>query len=88
MRVLAADADFALDGLVAVFVHDVDPLAAGLLVEGAAGDDDGLFGLAELEVEVVGLAGADVVGLLAVELEVGLELAFADFRIDFAITVE
>ena len=37
-----------------------------------------------MEVKIIGLAGADVVRLLTIELEIGLEFAVTDFGIDFA----
>ena len=41
----------------------------------------GLFRLTQLEIQVVGLAAADVVRLLAVELEIRLELAVTHLRV-------
>ena len=78
---MAAYANLTLDSLVAILVDNVNPLAACLLVEGAAGDDDLIHGLPELKVEVICLTGPDIVRLLAVKLEVGLELAVAHFGI-------
>ena len=54
------------------------------LEEGAARDDDGLLRLAKFEVDVVGLARADVLRALATEDEITAELALANFRIDLA----
>ena len=83
LRVLATDDDGAFFSAVGVG-EDVYPLAAGVLVEAAAGDEDRLFALAQLQVEVVGLSGADVVGNGVAEEEVGLELAVANVGIDLA----
>ena len=50
--VLPPDANVAARGLGAVFREHINPLAAGLLVEGTTRNEHGLHGLAELEVEV------------------------------------
>ena len=81
---MAPYTDTTFSSLRSIGIDNIHPLAAGCLVEGAARNDNGLFGLAELDIQVVGLAGADVLGLLAFEAEIGLEFAFADFGIDFA----
>jgi len=60
LRVLATYLYGAAHGFVAF--EYVNPVAAGGLVEGAAGDDDALRGLSQLQVNVVGLSGADIVG--------------------------
>ena len=78
------DANLPLDGLVAILADHIDPFPTGLLVEGAARNDDRLLRLAKLEIEVIRLAGADVVRLLPVKLEIGLELAVAHLGIDLA----
>lgn len=50
LRVLAADADLALDSLSSFRIHNIYPFASGLLVECASRDEDCAFRLAELEV--------------------------------------
>ena len=67
-----------------VSAEDVNPGAASLLKEGAARDEHRLFGLPQLEVEVVGLTAADIRGPFVSEDEVCAELALTDFGIDFA----
>ena len=78
--VLAADAYFTADCLASFRQHDVDPFASGLLVECAPRYQDAAFWLAELQVEVVGLAGADIRRLLSAESEFCLELAVPYLR--------
>ena len=46
LRVLTADADLALDCLASVRGYNIYPFAAGLLIECAAWDEDGLLRLA------------------------------------------
>ena len=82
--VLATYTDVATIGLRAILREDEDPLSACGLEEGAARDDDGLLRLAKFEVDVVGLARADVLRALATEDEITAELALANFRIDLA----
>ena len=84
LRVLTADADLALCRLAAFRRHYIYPFSTGLLVECTARDEDGVFRLTELEIEVVGLTCADVCRLLLAETEVGLELSAAHFRIYLA----
>ena len=84
LGILAAYADVAAIGLAAVSREHKNPLAACGLEEGAAGDDDGLFGMTQFEVDVVGLTRADVLRALATEDEITAELALANFWIDLA----
>ena len=84
LRVLPPNLDVAARGLAAIGREHINPLAARLLVESATRDELRLHGLAELQVEVIGLAAADVLGLLLHKLEVGLELAVAHLGIDLA----
>ena len=84
LRVLPAYANVAAIGFLSALVEHEDPLAARGLEEGAARNDDGLLGLAQLQVDVVGLACADVLRALTPEDEVSAELALAHLRIDLA----
>ena len=84
LRVLTTDADLAFDSLASILADHIDPLASRLLVECPARDEDRPLRLTELKVQVICLAGPDVVGLLALELEVRLELAVTHLRIDLA----
>ena len=84
LRVLATDAYVSAIGFLAILVEHENPLSACGLEEGAARDDDGLLGLAKFEVDVVGLARADVLRALATEDEITAELALANFWIDLA----
>ena len=63
----------------AILVEHENPLSAGGLEERAARDEDGLLWLSQFEVDVVGLACADVLRTLATEDEITAELALANF---------
>ena len=82
--ILAAYADVAAIGFCATLVEDEYPLSACGLKERAARDEDGLLWLTQFEVDVIGLACADVLWTLALENEVTAELALAHLRIDLA----
>ena len=84
LRVLAAYADGATIGFVAIRGEYEDPLAASSLEERAARDDDGLLRLPQFEVDVIGLTCADVLWALTPEDEVATELAFAHLGINLA----
>lgn len=60
LRILTANTDISAIGLRATFVEHENPLPASCLEESAARDEHGLLGLAQLQVDVVGLACADV----------------------------
>ena len=77
LGILAAYADLSAVGLLALLVQYKDPTASGDAVEGALGDDDGLFGLAQLQVHVETLSGAQVIGAFAGEDKLGAEAALA-----------
>ena len=81
---MATDADVTAIGFAAALVEDEDPLSASSLEECAARNDDGLLGLPQFEVDIVGLACADVLRTLAFEDEVATELALTHFGIYFA----
>ena len=81
LRVLATYAYFAAHCLAASRSNDIYPLASCLLVERTAGHEYGRLGRAELKVQIVSLAAADIVRSLPLELEVSLELAVPHFRI-------
>ena len=82
--VLATDADVAAIGFLPALVKDKDLLAAGGLEEGATRDEHRLLGLAQFEVNIVGLARTDVFRALASEDKVAAELTLTHLRIDFA----
>src|SRR5688572_30021467 len=84
IRVAAAEPDLALDRAAAVGVDDEHPITARLVVEGAVGDQQGRRRIAERQPDLDGLAALQVGRLLANELEVDLERAVADLRIDLA----
>ena len=84
MRVLTAYTDVAAIGFAAAFVEHEYPLASCGLEEGAARDEDGLLGLAQLQIDVIGLACADVLRALAPEDEVAAELPLSHLGIDLA----
>jgi len=58
LRVLAAYTNLAAIGLTTIGREDEDPLPARGLEEGAARDEHGLLGLAQFEVDIVGLTCA------------------------------
>ena len=82
--VLSSDAYLASRCLAAIWRDDENPFAAGLLVECASWDKHCVLSLSELEVQIVSLPAAYVVGCLTIEFEVGLELAVAHFGIYLA----
>ena len=84
LRILASDTDVATIGTRAILVEYEDPLSARSLEERTTWDEDGLLGLAQLEVEIIGLAAADVVGTLASEDEVDAETSLSNLGIDLA----
>ena len=59
-----------------------DPVAAGVVVEGAVRHQPRLRGGAERHAQLHGLAALQLARLLADELQVDLERAVADLRID------
>ena len=83
LRILTSEAYVASVGFLAVFIDHIDPLAACLREERAAWDDDRFGGLSELKVHVVGLSGADVVGVFSGENKLHPEFIFADFGVYF-----
>ena len=82
LRVAAAEADVAADGVGAIARHHEHPGAAGVVVEGGVGDHQRLAGLAELEPDLGGLAAAHRRRGLALEGQLDLELAVLDLRPD------
>ena len=84
LRILTADADLALDCLVTVRGYYIYPFASGLLVECAARNKDCAFRLAELKIQIICLAGADIGRLVAAESEVCLELSVTHFGLYLA----
>ena len=84
LRVLAAYADGAAIGFAPIRGEYENPLAASSLEERAARDDNRLFWLPQFEVDVVGLARADIFGALTLEDKVTTELAFAHLGINLA----
>ena len=84
MRILAAYAYFTANCLAAFRSHHEYPFATCLLVESTARHEHSIFWLAELKIEVIGLAAADVVRSLPFELEIRLELSVTHLRIDLA----
>ena len=69
--------DVALDCAVAVRVDDEDPVAAGVVVEGAVRHEHGRLRIARASAGLDGLAALNRLGLGAVEVQVDLELAVA-----------
>ena len=84
LRVLTTDTDLTLHSLSSLRRDNIDPFSSCLLVECASWDKDGLLRLAELKVQVISLTCTDVGRLLSAELEVRLELALTNFRIDLS----
>src|SRR5688572_6763138 len=81
--VAAAELDRTLDRASAVGGDDEDIGAARLVVEGAVGDQQSRGRIAERELDLEGLAALQLGGLLADKVEIDLEGAVADLRIDF-----
>ena len=79
--ILPAYADVAAVCLVAVAVENEDPVAASDGIECTFGYQHRLLGFAKLEVDVVGLASADILRTLAVESEINLEASLFYFGI-------
>ena len=71
-------------GPFAIGVEDEDPVSARVLEEGALRDDHALGRLPQLEVDIIGLSAADVVGALAGKDEVRAKLPVAHLGIDLA----
>ena len=84
LRILATYAYFAANRLSAFRSHHEYPFATCFLVESSARYEHRVLRLAELEVEVIGLAAAYILRCLAFELEVCLEFSVSYFRIDLA----
>ena len=84
LRILTSYAYFTFNSFSAFRRHDIYPFACSLLVECAAMDKYRFFRLSKLQIQVIGLAGPDVVWLLAAEPEVCLELAVTYLRVYFA----
>ena len=82
LRILPSDLDFASESFFTVCRQDEYPTASGALVECPARDQQRLDGLSEFEVNVIGLPRPDVVGALAFEMEIDLELSALHFRVD------
>ena len=83
VRVLAAEADVAADGLVAVVGEDVGPVAAGRLVEAAAGEEESFLGAAQLQLDADRLSAPDLGGGGVVgKAEVDFEAAVFDLGVD------
>ena len=82
--ILASNLNLTAVCLLAIRIEYEYPVAACALEEGALRDDDALGRLAQFQVDVVGLAGADVVRPLAREDKIRTELPFAYFRIYLA----
>ena len=80
--VAAAELDLALGRAVAALVDDEHPIAAGVVEEGAVGDQQRLGRIAERQLGLDRLAALDRRRRGAVEHQVDLELAVADLRID------
>ena len=74
LRILTGDRDVPANGSLAIGCNDEYPSATGILIEGSTWDHDGFGRLSETQIDVVGLACADIVGSLSVEYEVGTEL--------------
>src|SRR5262249_21132078 len=68
----------------AAAIHYEDPFPARGSEEGALGNQYAFRGLAKLQVEIASLARAQVIGLVAVENQIGAETVFAHLRIDLA----
>lgn len=83
LRVLATDPDRPLESPVAFRREHVDPVASRFLVERPARNHHRFGRLAQLDIDIVAFARADVFGPIAHEMEVGLELAVLHFGIDF-----
>ena len=77
--VLSADGERHAHGTRLVLVQLVDPLPTRSLVEIAAGNDEGVFGLTQLDLYAETLAHTDVVGHIGGEDEVDVEHAVLHF---------
>ena len=73
LRILTAYADFTLYCLSSLRRHDIDPFSSGLLVECASWYQDGFLRLAQLQIKIICLTGADVCRLLSIETEICFE---------------
>src|SRR4051812_7827175 len=81
--VAAAEADVALHRAPAVGRDDEDEGAAGLVVEGAVGDEQSRGGIAQGQPDLQGLAAVEIAGLAAEEPQIDVERAVPHLRIDF-----
>src|SRR4051812_38391116 len=81
--VAAAEADVALHRAPAIGRDHEDEGAAGLVVEGAVGDQQSRGGIAQGEPDLQGLAAVEIPGLAAEEPEVDVERAVPHLRVDF-----
>ena len=84
LRILATYTDVATIGLRATLVEYKYPLASCGLEEGATRNDDGLLGLTQFEVDLIGLTRTDVLRTRTFEDEIAAELTIAHFRINLA----
>ena len=86
LGILPPYAYLAAVGAVAVFVENENPVAPGHAVERSLRYEDGRLRLAQLQVDVVGLARADVGRTAALKGKIDLETSVAHLGIDLAHT--
>ena len=81
LRVLPSYTDLASYSLAPFRNYYIYPFSSCFLIKRASWNQQGLFRLAELQVQIVCLSGPYIMRLLSAELKIRLELAVAHLRI-------
>src|SRR6476620_11888194 len=80
--IATAELDLALGRTAAALVDDEDPVSAGIVEEGAIGDEHGLRRIAQRQLRLDRLPALDSGRCRAIKQQVDLELAVANLGVD------